>query len=294
MKVDREYTNGLGMKFVLIPPGEFTMGSTAEEILESLQFVGNQHWGECVRSEGPRHRVILTQPIYLGMHEVAQQDFEKVMGRNPAAFAKTGYDQPTAAKVAGLDTSRHPVEGVSWIDAAEFCNKLSEQEKLLPNYNRSGDQVTMQPGDGYRMPTEAEWEFACRAGSTSKFWTGDRESDLQQAAWIGANADGRTHPVGELKANPWGLFDIHGNVAEWMQDAWDRDYYAMFAAQPALNPRGAEVSNAQRVHRGGDWVSLGCFASSSARGALDPSRLWFTVGVRLVLPVEAAKASPRP
>ena len=163
LNIDVEYTNSIGMKFILIPPGEFTMGSTAEEIEEALKFrVEDTHWQECIKSEAPQHKVILTQPIYLGVNEVTQAEYEKVMGVNPFHFAPMGEGKDA---VAGLDTGSHPVEMVSWIDAAEFCAKLSKQEELKPFYFRAGETITPLDGTGYRLPTEAEWEYACRAGT---------------------------------------------------------------------------------------------------------------------------------
>ena len=130
------------MKFILIPPGEFTMGSTPEEIEEALKVGNDKHWQERIESEAPRHKVILTRPIYLGIHEVTQNEYEQVMGKNPSNFAKTGPEQQWVEKVEGLDTAGHPVEGVSWNDAAEFCAKLSERENLKPVYARNGESVT--------------------------------------------------------------------------------------------------------------------------------------------------------
>jgi len=198
------------MKFVLIPPGEFTMGSTAEEIAAALKDVGeDKHGQECIKSEAPQHKVILKQPIYLGVNEVTQAEYEKVMGVNPSHFAPMGMGKEA---VAGLETADQPVEMVSWNDAAEFCAKLSEQEKLKPFYFRAGETITPLDGTGYRLPSEAEWEFACRAGTATKYWIGDKDEDLVRAGWFGGNSGGRTHAAGELRANPLGLYDIHGNV----------------------------------------------------------------------------------
>ncbi|MCX7422546.1 MAG: formylglycine-generating enzyme family protein [Planctomycetia bacterium] len=161
-----EYENTIGMKFVLIPPGEFLMGSTPAEIEAALKIAGGEkQWQECIKSEAPQHKVILTQPIYLGVHEVTQAEYEQVMKKNPSHFAPLGAGKET---VSGLDTTSHPVEMVSWNDAAEFCAKLSKQEKLQPFYCRTGEAVTSLDGTGYRLPTEADWEFACRAGTTTK------------------------------------------------------------------------------------------------------------------------------
>jgi hypothetical protein len=143
-----EYTNSIGMRFRLVPPGEFLMGGTPEEIEAALAAVGNdEYWKSRIRSESPRHKAILTRPLYLGVHEVTQAQYELLCGKNPSHFAAAGADK---AAVAGLDTATHPVELVSWNDAAEFCVKLSEKEQLKPFYFRGGETVTMLEGTAAR------------------------------------------------------------------------------------------------------------------------------------------------
>ncbi len=287
--VSVEYTNSIGMKFVLIPPGEFTMGSTPEEIEEALQAVGdNKQFQEGIKSEGPRHKVVLTQPTYLGIHEVTQADYEKVMGKNPAHFARTGQGQAT---VAGMETSNFPVENVNWYEAIEFCAKLSEQEQLKPFYFRAGDTVTPLDGTGYRLPTEAEWEFGCRAGTTTKRWIGDQDEQLAQAGWFIANSGNRPHAVGELKANPFGLYDVHGNVWEWVQDGWEPTYYAQFQAKPAINPNSHFSASTQRVFRGGRSRGPASCSSASHRHADNPMFRSPDLGYRVLLTVDGVKAA---
>ncbi|MGE0609520.1 MAG: formylglycine-generating enzyme family protein, partial [Pirellulales bacterium] len=284
-----EFENSIGMKFVLIPPGEFTMGSTATEIEAALVAAGGDaNWKEHISSEGPRHKVILTQPLYLGVHEVTQPQYEKVMGQNPSHFAPMGAGKDA---VVGLDTSSSAVETVSWNDAAEFCAKLSEQEKLKPFYFRSGETVTMLEGTGYRLPTEAEWEFACRAGTTTRYWIGDKDEALPAAGWFGVNSGGRTHAVGELKANPLGLYDIHGNVWEWVQDWWEPTYYGQFREKPALDPDGPSSAGSRRVIRGGSWTYNASNCRASDRYAHGPSLRSLNIGFRLALAVDAVKAA---
>ncbi len=285
-----EYTNSIGMKFRLIPPGEFLMGSTPEEIEAALKAAGeNQNWRETIQSEAPQHKVILTQPIYLGVHEVTQRDYEAVMGANPSAFATTGTIPKFVGNVMGMDTSSHPVEVVSWNDAAEFCAKLSQQEQLKPFYFRSGETVTLLDGTGYRLPTEAQWEFACRAGTTTRFWSGDQDKDLTRAGWLGANCGDRTHAVGELQANPFGLYDIHGNVWDWVQDGWSPNYYREFAVKPAIDPAGPSNAGDQRMVRGGTWNNSATRGRSSSRDHNIPAFLYHYVGFRVSLPVDAVK-----
>ncbi|MCX7409214.1 MAG: formylglycine-generating enzyme family protein [Planctomycetales bacterium] len=162
-----------------------------------------------INSEGPQHKVILTQPIYLGVHEVTQGQYVQVMGKNPCHFAPMGAGKDV---ITGMDTTNHPVEMVNWNDAAEFSAKLSPRDKLKPFHSRADETVTRLGGTGNRLPSEAEWEFACRAGTTSKYWTGSNDADLIQTGWFIVNSGGRTHAVGELKSNPFGLYDMHGNV----------------------------------------------------------------------------------
>ena len=287
LKVPVEYTNSLGMKFRLIPPGEFTMGSTAEEIAAALKDVGeNKHWQECIQSEAPQHKVILTQPIYLGVNEVTQAEYEKVMGSNPSHFAPMGAGKEA---VTGLETADHPVEMVSWNDAAEFCAKLSQQEKLKPFYFRAGETITPLDGTGYRLPSEAEWECACRAGTATKYWIGDQDEDLVRAGWFNVNSGGRTNVVRKLKDNPFGLYDVHGNVWELLQDGWDATYYDQFSEKPAINPNSPFSAGSRRVFRGGERNHTASVCRSSGRAADDPTYRDPGVGFRVSLTVEAVR-----
>jgi formylglycine-generating enzyme required for sulfatase activity len=285
-----EYTNSIGMKFALIPPGEFLMGSTSEEIEAAiLEADGDEYRKLCIRSEAPQHRVILTRPFYLGVHEVTQTQYEQVLGLNPSRFAASGEGK---AAVVGVDTANHPVEQVNWIDAAAFCSKLSANERLSPVYSISADIVTNLEGIGYRLPTEAQWEFACRGGTTTRFWTGDQDDSLLPAGWHKANSGGRTRAVGQVKPNPFGLFDMHGNVFEWVQDRRAPDYYAQFQEAPAVDPSGPPTSAApQRVTRGGSLWQHAAFSRSSHREwPLQMSKAAAT-GFRVALPVDAVKAA---
>ncbi len=289
LKLPVDYTNSIGMKFRLIPPGEFLMGSTAEEIEEALKFVGeHKDLEECIKSEAPQHKVILTQPIYLGVHEVTQAEYEKVMGVNPSYFAPTGEGKED---VDGLETGTHPVEMVGWNDTAEFCAKLSKQEELKPFYFRSGDTITPLDGTGYRLPTEAEWEYACRAGTTTMFWIGDKDEELMRAGWFVTNSGSRTHAVGELKANPYGLFDIHGNVWEWVEDWWETAYYGEFQGKPAIDPNGPSSAGSQRVVRGSNWHNLAPHCRAALRKAFHPPLLSYNIGFRVSLVADAVRQS---
>ena len=284
-----EYENSIGMKFVLIPPGEFTMGSTPAAIEEALAASsGDKSWQAFIKSEAPQHKVILTQPYYLGLHEVTQAQFKKVMGRNPSHFAATGAGNDA---VVGFDTSTYPVETVSWNDAAEFCANLSEQEKLKPFYFRSGETVKNLKGAGYRLPMEAEWEFACRAGTMTSYWIADKDKSLSEAAWIRLNSGGRSRAVGELPANPFSLHDTHGNVWEWVQDGWEPNYYGQFQEKPALDPSGSTSAGYRRVIRGGGWSDIASYCRASIRLAHGPSYHIYFIGFRVTLDIEAVKQS---
>jgi formylglycine-generating enzyme required for sulfatase activity len=184
-------------------------------------------------NEGPQHEVFITRPFYLGMYEVTQGQYEKVTGKNPSGYTKDKGGGP-----------RHPVETVSWEDAVAFCQALS------------GREAEKQRGRVYRLPTEAEWEYACRAGSRTAFSFGDDATQLGRYAWLKDNDEGRTHPVGEREPNPWGLYDMHGNAWEWCADAYDGAYYQ---AAPAHDPPGPRRGTGRVIRGGGigwDWTQL--------------------------------------
>ena len=205
-----QITNAIGMKLARIPAGKYLMGSPAKE-------PGRQP------NEGPHHEVTLTRPFHIGVHEVTQAQYEKILGKNPAAFNQD--------RGGGLD---HPVETVNWEEAMEFCQKLSELDE------------EKKAGRVYRLPTEAEWEYACRAGTVTAYSFGDDPKDLQDHAWFRVNAPQATKPVGTLKPNPWGLFDMHGNVWEWTLDP-----YYEYSSLPATDPRGPLKGDTRPLRGGG-------------------------------------------
>jgi formylglycine-generating enzyme required for sulfatase activity len=214
--------------------------------------------------EKPQHEVRITRPFYLGVHEVTQGQYQAVMGQNPSHFK-------------GSDDL--PVERVSWLDAVRFCNKLSEREGRKSCYRIEGYAVTIAGGDGYRLPTEAEWEYACRAGTTTRFSFGDDENALGQYAWYSANASRQTHPVGEKPPNGFGLYDMHGNVWEWCWDGYDPGYYKR---SPAVDPPGPGAAPA-RVLRGGGWIDVPRHARSAYRFRNVPGNRNDDLGFRLAL-----------
>jgi formylglycine-generating enzyme required for sulfatase activity/serine/threonine protein kinase len=265
--------NSLGMKLVLIPPGEFAMGSPRELIKEELKTPGIEDWyKDRLPGEGPQHLVRITRPFYFGMHLVTQAEYQRVVGVNPSEFAAAGNGKD---KVAGQDTNRFPVENVTWDEAVEFCRKLSE----LPEEKAAGRT--------YQLPSEAQWEYACRAGNTGQFSfspSGDaipKESDsdrLCDYGWFDGNSGGKTHPVGEKKPNAWGLFDLHGNVWEWCQDWYGRDYYAK---SPADDPTGSPAGT-YRVCRGGGCRVPAWRCGSASRGNREPGLRYGGLGLRVM------------
>jgi formylglycine-generating enzyme required for sulfatase activity/tRNA A-37 threonylcarbamoyl transferase component Bud32 len=234
------------IEMVRIEPGEFWMGALDTD-------------RNAQPSEKPRRKIKINQPFFLGKTEVTQGQYEEVMGTNPSAFSKTGRFKN---RVKDVDTSEHPVDSVSWLDAVTFANGLSQRHGLEPYYKIAGEVVTINGGTGYRLPTEAEWEYACRANTETTWYFGEKADDLKDHAWYADNSSDRTHPVGQKKANPWGLFDMYGNVPEWCWDRFDPEYYKQM---PVSDPPGPGTGR-ERVFRGDAWNSL--LPRTSARPAL--------------------------
>lgn len=275
-----EFTNSIGMRFVLIPPGEFLMGATLQEIDEAIAG-GPEHFAEKFRSEAPQHRIAITVPFYLGASEVTQAEYERMMGENPSYFSSSGLGSKV---VAALETGPLPVEQVSWIDAADFCERLSKLELVSPSYERQGGIINRMAGNGYRLPTEAEWEFACRAGTQSKFWSGDQREDLLRVGWFIHNAAKRTHD-GNVPANPFGLVNMHGNVWEWVQDGYQLDYYSK--STETVDPQGPPTSEATTIMRGGAWDSSSMHhCRSSSRYPFTPHSTKNYIGFRVAISAE--------
>jgi len=231
---------------VRINGGTFTMGSPANE--------------EGRDSDEVQHQVTVGS-FTMGKYEVTQREYQEVMGTNPSSFKGDNL----------------PVEMVTWFDAVEYCNKRSQREGLTPAYTINGTNVTWnRNANGYRLPTEAEWEYACRAGTTTAYNTGASIND--NTGWYSDNSGATTHPVGQKPANAWGLYDMHGNVWEW---CWD--WYDDYPSGAQTDPVGAS-SGSYRVLRGGCWFIPAQYARSAWRSGNLPNDRGDNLGFRVLRP----------
>jgi formylglycine-generating enzyme required for sulfatase activity/serine/threonine protein kinase len=291
-----EITNSIGMKLVLIPPGEFMMGSPSSESQAELEKLSNEIKSEAAKmrtlkegssdymvtakrlfekqanyqaqqeyykqqerdnDEVPQHKVKISKGFYFSIYEVTQAKYQTVMGTNPSCFKGDNL----------------PVEMISWDEAVEFCRKLSEKE-----------------GKTYRLPTEAEWEYACRAGTSTPFYFGETISTDQvnyNGDYIYGNGSKgkyrqKTVEVGSLSPNGFGLCDVHGNIWEWCSDWYDGSYYSI---SPKVDPQGP-TSGGHRVLRGGAWISFPKACRSANRDWITPSARTSSFGFRVVMEIE--------
>ncbi|MHC4432042.1 MAG: formylglycine-generating enzyme family protein, partial [Planctomycetota bacterium] len=224
-------TTQSGLEMVAIEGGWFEMGSTKG--------------GD---DESPVHRVWIS-PFWMDRYEVVQEQFKKFQMPDPSHFK-----DPTK-----------PLDQINWTDATMYCNERSLAEGLEPCYDEETWDCNFA-ASGYRLPTEAEWEYACRAGTSSQYSFGSRVRELKAHAWFADNSSKTTQPVGEKDPNPWGLYDMHGNVSEWCNDFYAEDYYKQ---SPEKDPKGP-AEGKERVLRGGAWNSSADSCRSTYR-ASDPS-----------------------
>ena len=289
--------NGVKLELVLIPAGKFIMGTPEPEkpivgqamvgicggillvemmmllihswkkrkrpqfsmafmlvitFVASLGVWGGVRWNEALKhtddspNEHPAHPVMLTQPFFMGKFAVIQEQYAQIMGTNPSH--SIGKDKP--------------VEQVSWDDARAFCEKLAERTKQT-----------------VRLPTEAEWEYSCRAGTGTAYSSGNTEADLARVAWYSANSTLTMHPVGQKEPNAFGLFDMHGNVWQWCQDWYDEDYYLKSDGE---NPQGP-ARGAFRLLRGGSWILDPRYCRSACRNWFIPGDRFNYLGFRIVV-----------
>jgi len=276
------------LKMVLIPAGEFKMGSeeSAEDTAEFFNFLdseGNIEASE-FKDEHPQHLVRITKPFYLGTHHVTRGQFRQFVaetgyrtdaekGKTPGAFGRD-WDSKTQGfawhaqyswRDAGFEqTDDHPVINVSWNDTVAFCKWLSKKE-----------------GKTYRLPTEAEWEYTCRGGTTTRYYGGDDPYRSNPGSWVDIGGTDKglvlTAPVGSLKPNAFGLFDMHGNAAQWCSDWYGEKYYAM---SPTDDPLGPE-SGKRRALRGGSWADWSYYSRSAVRYARLPDSRDYSTGFRV-------------
>ena len=237
------YTNSIGVKLVLIPAGEFVMGSPAAEDGRDV-------------TESPQHKVRITKPFFIGACELTQKQYQSIMGESTPRF----------------EGANNPMEKVNWDDAVAFCQMLSRREGMT-----------------YRLPTEAEWEYACRAGSATPFYFGaaisPSQANYDTGAPYGPGDEDRmdlgikTKPVGSYLPNAFGLYDMAGNVYEWCQDLYADDYYA---GSPAEDPKGPDHGD-YRVLRGGSWYNQPLSLRSAARQWAIPTSRYGMMGFRVVV-----------
>ena len=228
-----------GGRYLLVEPGEFVMGDA-----------------KGTRSEQPPHPVSITEPFFCGERPVTQAHWQAIMEVNPSCF--------TEGWAAGL----RPVEQISWDDAQEFTTRLNEIDNGTERLGFTGV---------WRLPTESEWEYISRAGTSSRWSFGNRDSDLNEYGWHAGNAGASTREVGQKKANPWGFLDLHGQVSEWCQDHFSPDYSLHTSQQEAFTGESL-----RRVHRGGSWFTESDSTRCSSRGSALHHQKSDGIGLRLV------------
>ncbi len=260
-----EITNSLGMRMRLIPPGEYRRGSPPDE---PGRRVGER-----------QHRVVIPHAFYVSVTPVTQYQYEKLTGTNPS------YRQ---------DRPDFPADSMTWYEALEFCNRLSRLEGLPEVYGRADHEwIFHMDRDGYRLTTEAEWEYACRAGTETAFYTGPNDpprvghDNLWRAAWYQENSDGQPQPVGRKEPNRWGLHDMLGNVWEW---CWD--WYAAYPVAGNPDLRGPERGVQGRVIRGGSWYAPMHMCRAASRRFYIPDTGWNRLGFRVVRTVLPGSEMP--
>ncbi|MBI2946348.1 MAG: formylglycine-generating enzyme family protein [Verrucomicrobia bacterium] len=253
-------TNPNPARLVWIPPGTFAMGSPAAE-------KDRFDW------EGPQMEVTLTQGFYMGKYEVTQREYLELMGKNPSYFVggrELTFLPPDLRPPPLTEDLNRPVDEVTWFDAVSYCSKLTQQERAAGRLPAEWE---------YRLPTEAEWEYACRAGTTTRYYYGDdlSYSEVRNYAWITANSGYTTHPVGEKPANEWGLHDMAGNIGEWCLD-----WYGSYPGGSLTDPKGPSTGFT-RVVRGGNWFFFEVHSRSAYRYYLFPDYTPGYIGFRVVL-----------
>ena len=236
-------TTKTDVEMVLIPAGWFTMGDNNGP-----------------NDEKPQHEVFI-RSFYIDKYEVTQSDYLKTTGTNPSKFG-------------GKDWKIYPVDRIGWRQAAAYCNERSRREGLQSCYDEQNWQCDFKV-NGYRLPTEAEWEYAYRAGTTAPYYFGSNANNqLKRYAWFKDNSNSQTQPVGQKKTNRWGLYDMAGNVYEWCNDYYDPNYYKN---SPDRDPRGPQKGE-KKVLRGGCWVTDAQSCRAASRASDDPANADICLG----------------
>jgi formylglycine-generating enzyme required for sulfatase activity len=292
----RKSSLATGMQFVRISGGQFAMGAPPEE-------PGRD-------ADAPQHVVKITNSFWLGAHEVTQAEYASVIGSNPSLNGRRTPNNQSCAQYKGVSLvgDDFPVTCVSWIEAVEFANALSKRDGLTPAYTESDGGITWdRKANGYRLPTEAEWEFAARAGKSDWLFSGAKDFDtvceigniadldaldafgwrpeFEQLGWMWTVKcrDGHSGlaPVGSFHPNDFQLFDMTGNVVEWV---WDK-YGPYPEAAISIDPIGPDLGDT-RIGRGGGWTNPGLYSRVSHRGAEHPTFREFDLGFRLAANLE--------
>ena len=238
---DRPYfDDDFGGRYILVEPGFFVMGDA-----------------KGTRNEQPTHEVNVSEPFFCGERPVTQAHWQAIMHNNPSAF--------TDGWAAGL----RPVEQVSWNDVQDFIDLLNEQDTDVERLGVRGM---------WRLPSEAEWEYLARAGTTTRWAFGDRDGDLNDHGWHAGNSGASTREVGQKKPNPWGFLDLHGQVSEWCQDSFVTDYSSHKSTQQPVYVTSLE----KKVHRGGSWFTESDSTRCASRGSADMNLQSDGIGFRLV------------
>lgn len=277
-----ETENTVGAKMVIIPPGEFLMGSSDEQITAAAKEMEESTARQTVidhiqKSERPQHRVMITKPFLMGATEVTLGQFKKFIAATERQT--TGEKQATDASSRTYlrpgypVTDDSPVSVVTWDEATAYCNWLSDREQAV-----------------YRLPTEAEWEYACRAGTESLWSWGDGRTQSIRYAWTIKNSELRSHPVATKLPNPFGLFDLHGNVSEWCQDRFDESWYGK---SPPDDPIGSGPNAHTLSVRGGSW-DYNSIERSAYRTGFTHHICDYTIGFRVVREIEFSKEQASP
>lgn len=245
--------SGVKLDLVLVPAGEFIMGEP-EASLESEQATLKKSAADRQRPgllAMPQHPVRLTKPLYMSKFVITQDQYQAVTGTNPS-------------KLKGKDK---PVNLVDWDDAQAFCKRLGEQLKQT-----------------VRLPTEAEWEFSCRGGTKTEYYSGDADADLDRVGWYAGNSKGTLHPVGQKEPNAFGLYDMHGNIGQWCVDRYADDTYSKSVVE---DPQGPEHGTLHAM-RGGSWGTPAWMCRSGVTFGAEVDDRSVGIGIRIVLPMPTA------